>query len=197
MRVSCILLKTLLGLFFLQGCNVLPKTNNIAGAYNYEWYDTQHKLSLNKDSTYIFFVKEGLFSDTIKGEWKIKGKQLFLIEKNTNSFHKTINCDTCSQNYLTVHDIQNKENLIAYYKAYINDILIGEGLIESIKEFPINTDSLFIESLGYNSMGFSIEGRILKIDAFLSKTESNLLRNRFYIRKDKIKSSNGLILEKQ
>lgn len=195
MRISHNLI-ILIVLLIIQDCNVLHKVNDITGVYNNKWYDTQHELNLNKDNTFIFYVKEGLYSDTIKGEWKIEGNQLLLKENDNNPIYKTIKCDTCSKNYLIVYDIQNKEKMVAFYKAYVKDTLKKEGDIDLFTELPENTDSLFIESLGYSSLGFKIEGNKNKIEVFLSKTGGNLLKNKFYIKGERIKSSNGLILEK-
>ena len=190
------LLILLLAFLIIQGCNVVYKVSDITGVYINKWYDTQHELKLHKDNTFIFYVKEGLYTDTIKGEWKFEGKRLLLEAKDNKPFYKTSECDTCSKNYLIVYDIQNTEKMVAFYKAYVKGTLKKEGDTDLLAELPENTDSLYIESLGYSSLGFKIVGNKNKIEVFLSKTGGNLLKNKFYIKGEKIKSSNGLILEK-
>jgi hypothetical protein len=51
---------------------------------------------LHKDNSFVFFIKEGLLTDTIKGKWNIEGKQLSLEANNKKSFYKANKCDTCN-----------------------------------------------------------------------------------------------------
>lgn len=197
MRTYNFLVIALMSLFIFQGCNTLPKINDITGVYNNKWYDTQHKLCLNNDSTFIFYVKEGLYSDTIRGEWKLTGSQVLLNKNKNSSIYKTIECDTCTHTHLMVYDILTKENLFGHFKAYVKDTLKWEGDIELICELPESIDSLSIESLGYNSLGININSSKTNLEVFLSKKENNLLKNKFYIRRKRIQISNSLILVKQ
>lgn len=187
----------LLVLLIIQSCNVLHKVNNIEGDYSNKWYDTQHELKLYNDNSFVFFIKEGLSADTIRGKWNVEGKQLLLEANNSQSFYKVIKCDTCKNKYLEVYDSHNKEKLTAYYKAYVKGVLEEEGDTDLMVELSRNIDSIQVETLGYSSLGFEVDKNKNKIEVFLSKPGSNLLENEFYIKANKIKVANGLILEKQ
>lgn len=197
MRISHNYLIILTVLLITQGCNVLHKYNDIAGNYNNKWHDTQHELILHKDNSFVFFIKEGLLTDTIKGKWSIEGKQLSLEANNKQSFYKAIKCDTCNNIYLEVYDSYNKEKLIAFYKAYVKGVVKYEGNTDSPVKLPVNIDRIQVETLGYNSLSFGVDKNKNKIEVFLSKPESNLLENEFYVKGNKIKITNGLILKKQ
>jgi hypothetical protein len=184
-------------LLITQGCKVLYKVNDIAGNYSNKWYDTQHELILHKDNSFVFFIKEGLLTDTIKGKWNIEGKQLSLEANNKKSFYKANKCDTCNNIYLEVYDSRNKEKLIAFYKAYVKDVVKYEGDTDLPIELPQSIDSIQVEALGYSSLSFDVDKNRKKIEVFLSKPESNLLENKFYVKGNKIKLTNGLILKKQ
>lgn len=197
MRINHNYLIMLLVLLIIQSCNVLHKVNNIEGDYSNKWYDTQHELKLYNDNSFVFFIKEGLSADTIRGKWNVEGKQLLLEANNSQSFYKVIKCDTCKNKYLEVYDSHNKEKLTAYYKAYVKGVLEEEGDTDLMVELSRNIDSIQVETLGYSSLGFEVDKNKNKIEVFLSKPGSNLLENEFYIKANKIKVANGLILEKQ
>lgn len=197
MRISHNYLIILIVLLITQGCNVLHKVNDIAGNYSNKWYDTQHELILRKDNSFIFFIKEGLLTDTIKGKWSIEGKQLSLEANNKQSSYKAIKCDTCNNLYLEVYDSRDKEKLIAFYKAYVKGVVKYEGNTDLPVKLPINIDSIQVETLGYSTLSFEVDKNKNKIEVFLSKPGSNLLENEFYVKGNKIKITNGLILEKQ
>jgi len=197
MRISYNYLIILSTLLIIHSCSVLHQVNNLEGDYSNNWYDTQHELKLHTDSNFIFFIKEGLLLDTIRGTWSVEGKQLLLKADYIQSYYKANKCDTCKSIFLEVYDSQNKEKLMAHYKGYVKGTLKSEGNTDKPIKLLNDIDSVYIETLGYSSLGFEIDKEQKKIEVFLSEPESNLLKNEFYFKNNKIKVTSGLILEKQ
>lgn len=197
MKIGFNYLIVLLAFCIIDSCSVLHEVNDVAGDYINKWYDTQHELKLYTDNNFVFFIKEGLLLDTIKGTWSAEGKQLLLKADYMQSYYKANKCDTCKNIFLEVYDSHNKEKLMAYYKAYEKGTVKSEGNTDQSIKLPNNIDSVHVETLGYNSLSLEIDKNQKRIEVFLSEPESNLLKNKFYIKKNKIKVANGLVLEKQ
>lgn len=185
----------LLATAMLNSCKVY-QVSDIAGVYENKWHDTQHKIELNKDCTFVFYVKEGLLIDTIDGKWNLDKKRLLLEEQKEKPYYKMIECDTCSLNYLCVYDAESGEKIPAYLKSYNEGNLLEEKNMYLDAYLQENADSIFIESLGYNPFGVKLKGNTSKHKVFLSKKTGDFLKNKFKIKQGEIKSSNGLVLEK-
>jgi hypothetical protein len=196
MRNNKILILLIINIL-IQGCAILHKPTDIAGYYSNNWYDTQHELDLHKDYSFVFYLKAGLFADTIRGKWSVVGKQLTLEANYKPSYFSAAECDSCRHFYLEVYDSHTMEKLIAHYNAYFEGIVKDKGYKVSPIELQINIDSIQIESLGYNSLSFRVDEKFNKINVFLSKPKNKILMNKFYIKRKSIKVTNGLIMEKK
>lgn len=113
MNSNKITLIALLG-FSLNSCNNSKKKDNIFGKYeNFSAKNVVHYVSLNSDSTYIHFYKNGLIEKSDTSNWRFnleKDGDKIVIFYNWNSYGiKTdLSCENC------VYVTTLKDNEIAF-----------------------------------------------------------------------------------
>ena len=191
----------LFGVLPLANC----QTPELLGHYvENESYGTKHDLSLRKDSSFQYIIKEGLACDTVVGEWNIfEKKQIVLTPKKTKSYHIESNCDTCAGNFCikTYALPDNYELTKPNVKVYVKGEVIKDGITNSIKYAIMQkVDSIQINYFGFKPYVFVPQKRnnaIVKV--FLIEEQQELLqRNRILkIKKNKLVTEKGIVLKKQ
>ena len=190
----------LFGVLSLANCQTLE----LAGYYvDCESYETKHDLSLHKDGSFQYILKEGLACDTIVGEWNIfEKKQIILTPIKTFSYHIESNCDTCSGNFniKTYALPDNYELTKPEVKVYFIGEIIEVDITNSVNYSIIQkADSIQINYFGFKSYVFVPQERknvIVKV--FLVEERQEVLqRNRtLKIKKNKLVPVKGCILKK-
>jgi len=191
----------LFGVLPLANC----QTPELIGHYvKNESYGTKHDLTLRKDSSFQYIIKEGLACDTIVGEWNIFEKKLIILTpKKTESYHIESNCDTCAGNFrINTYALpDNYELTKPNLKVYVKGEVIEDGITNSIKYAIMQkADSIQINYFGFQPYVFVPQKRnnaIVKL--FLIEEQQALLqRNRtLNIKKNKLVTEKGMVLKKQ
>ena len=191
----------LFGVLSLVNC----QTPVLVGRYvENESYGIKHDLSLHKDGSFQYIIKESFTFDTIEGEWNISGKkQIILSPKKTKSYHIESHCDTCAGNFCikTYAIPDNYELTKPNVKVYGKGGVIEDGITNSVKYAIMQkADSIQINYFGFKPYVFVPHKKnnvIVKV--FLTEEQQELLqRNRtLKIKKNKLVTEKGMILKKQ
>ncbi len=186
------------------------KAQGIAlGEYKNSTFDTQHILMLNADSTFSFFWKEGLVSDTAEGTWSVNRNKLtlnsFITKQDVQSFHEIVNCDTCkNESFVKVIDFTTKEE-IPYSRLIIFDkgvVILDEvaNIEGSAKVNFENIDSIQVENIGFNSYSFVPDknnNSFYKVSMKPEELNRKVIDNETWkVKKVQLISPNGIILKK-
>lgn len=179
-----------------------PRKNlcQISGLYSSHVHDSEHDLQINEDSSFVFYLKEGLTQDSIKGNWLLKQRQLLLFEVNEDSYWSLETEDSCEKLVVRVYDVSSLKLLDFYYKIFEENNLIKEAISGDTLEmnFYEKADSIYIGSLGYKSLGISLgKGMQTCIAVYLAKEDDEILSYKWKVKKNTIECSCGLILKKQ
>lgn len=176
------------------------KIANVVGIYNSKWENTDHTLKVNSDSTFIFYIKEEILQDTIKGKWLIVGKNIILKKDLREPFYKIEYCSNCSDIKLLGFDVNSGHRIFIIYKTFYDGNLINEGSSDSngIAYLKGELDSVYIESLEYKPLYFVLDNNKQRtIEVYLAKKEIDpILDIKWRLKNDQIVGSNGLILKK-
>jgi hypothetical protein len=191
----------LLVVFFLTSC----QTFELAGHYvANESYGTDHDLSLNKDSSFQYVIKEGLACDTILGYWQVDdNKQLILVPNKKESYLIQTDCDTCAGIfYIKTYALpDNYEMSMPYIKVYAKGHVIESGITNSVKDIIMQkADSVQINYFGFEPYVFIPQKkRNAIIDVFLVEEQQRLLQKdkKLKIKKNKFVTESGMKLKKQ
>lgn len=196
-----------IGLYILIGLTIISlhscasyNIEKVVGNYENQWEYTGHKLELFKDSSFIFYVAEELLQDTIKGTWKINGRQIFLIRNEYKPYYVNNECKTCISYNLSTYDSKTRESIPIHYKAFYKDTLKKEGYtdLNGVATISETIDSLYLKSLEYEGTGFRVADKKSYIEAFLLKSQNNeILQYQWVLKGNEIIGSNGLVLKKR
>ena len=191
----------LFGVVFFTNCQTLE----LAGHYiENESYGVKHDLSLYKNGSFLYVLKEGLACDTILGVWDVvENKQITLTPKKTGSYHVELDCDTCAGVfYIKTYALPdgyelNKPSINAYSKGEI----IADGLTNTVKYVIMQkVDSIQINYFGFEPYVLIPQKKNnIVANVFLIEEQQRLLqRDRtLKIKKDKLVTESGIKLKRQ
>lgn len=198
MRIAKLYTMLIFFILLFNNCTICDY-NGIIGSYKSQQVYTIHKLRLLNDNSFVFYIYEEIHQDTLLGNWKRRGHQIFLNSKEYKPFYVIKNCNNCSSNNLSVFDIRTGKNILVYYRTYYKNIFKSEGFtnIRGKVTFSDNIDSLCLESLEYNPICFKLKNNKSNIEVYMLRKEKyQFLKSKWYFKKNKIKCSNGLVLKK-
>jgi hypothetical protein len=190
----------LLGVLSLSNC----QTSKLAGCYvGNATYGTKHDLNLLIDGSFHYIIKEGLASDTILGDWNVKGnKQIILSPQKLLNYHREVNCDTCAGKfYIRAFSLLDGSELTQpNVKVYSKGIIVTNGIVNTIGDDVMqNADSIQINYFGFEPYLFRPQKRNNTIvHVFLIEEQQYLLQNDIVLRvkKNKLITESGIILRK-
>lgn len=191
----------LFGVFSFTHC----QTTETAGRYvANESYGTKHDLSLHKDGSFKYIIKEGLASDTIIGKWNIiENKQMILTPQKIKGYHFESNCDTCAGSFcIKTYALPDKFELNKpSVKVYAKGEVIEDGITNSVKNIIMQkADSIQIDYFGFKQYVFIPQKRDNAIANVFLIEEQQLLLQRditLKIKKSKLVTEKGMVLKKQ
>ena len=191
----------LFGVFSLTSCQTLE----LVGHYvENETYGTKHDLSLHKDGSFQYVVKEGLACDTILGDWDVdESKQVILTPKKIENYHIETDCDTCVGVFFikTYALPDNYEINKPDVKVYAKGDVIEDRITNSVKDVIMqNADSIQINYFGFEPYVFIPQKkRNAMANVFLIEEQQRLLQKdrTLKIKKKKLIIESGIKLRKQ
>ncbi|MGE5428582.1 MAG: hypothetical protein ACM3O8_11855 [Methylococcaceae bacterium] len=191
----------LFGAFSLSNGQAVKLVGHYVGGVSYE---TKHDLSLFKDSSFQYILKEGLACDTILGNWNVlENKRIILSPKKTKNYHNESKCDTCAGKfYIKTYSLPDSYELNKpVVKVYNKGTIIEDGIINSLGNVIMQkADSIQINYFGFEPYTFTPQNKNgVIVNVFLIEEQQGVLqRDRILkIKKSKLVTEKGLELKKQ
>ena len=193
-------------LIALIGC--ISCNHTLVGEYVYNSYFYERKLVLMPDSSFRLVYRNGLYKDSIIGNWNYRNKKVVLNSlvtyKELTAKDTSIFCDTCYQGItFLVKNIVNNEVIWANIKSFKNGELFDETVcyygVGHLKKSQI--DSVYFDFLGYEKHTFyprNKQNKTYHLIYLVNREDKNKVieNEKWKYKKGQIISPKGQILNK-
>lgn len=149
--------------FIFYSCCPTKDIENLTGKYYNESYGTRHNLIIQEDSSFDYYIKEGMLIDTIHGGWTTAGCKAIILKKRKKNFCKgflkSYRCDTCNQLIFKTYSAAEETALHPTYELYKKGKVIKKDFSNNnmIKINNVEVDSIKFTHLGYKPYIFRID----------------------------------------
>jgi hypothetical protein len=188
-------------LMIFYSCSNQKHFRDILGEYRSDENGYIHNLYLYEDNSFVFIIREGLTTDTLTGKWDILSNEIIFIGVENKSNLKKLYIKEQINTILDIYDEKGEKligALISFYKD--TNLIEIETYTNDNKVFSIiDTDSIYIEMLGYSNIGFKIDDVHNMYKVKMARNIDNYIfkNNKFYLKNGNISISNDIIMLKR